>query len=875
MTPTPNIRISMNLLSAKHRRRPLSAVVGTVWASMKGSAFLYILVVMLIFGLLGSAVISMYTSAERMTKGVPHEARQARALAESGMRYAVSELRNVGYRPTVINRLNATSYTVDTVGTFELNVFGKWFRSNEDHSGSADIKLDVPEGEVPSDFSIPANVYLLNLESARDALIFVGAWNNDFVGFVPTAPDMSASPLSVSLGDTLVVDRDQPVMIAVQADSAYPADTDILGGGNLRVAAEAADVFPKRNGSFYIQGTLDVKRLYYYETLVDQTTYAEQTKISEDLTVSGSDYVALSQKNHRILATGSAGSTAFGGTEDLSMDFLQNISTPQVIPPPPLDLPADIPSDQMLPDMAPPVESVPEAVDVDLGASKITLGSGAASTYGAVWFSGTITAGGFDVCNNGVCFFNTGIRSFFIVDYNGTGDGFTFALINATDNNANAVGGDAGLLGYAGVGNFGILPPKMALEFDTYTDDVDRNDPNEAGWNHRDVLQFVYWGTAAGVFPDDLDDDHFHTIGENGDTANLKEDWVFTPPSAAIVTKPAIADDGTIYVSCVDDKLYAINPDGTEKDRFDTGDDIFSSPVIDSDSTVYVGTDHANGKFYALDPAVNWTNHTDSASYKWRVNTSSYVRSSPAVDSSDNAFFSTWINDNQFYGVDSGGNALGGWPNMKSGAAVAPYHQADGTVAVDETNDAIYFNTMFTANNGFLHARALDGSAKWASPFDLLGASFSSPTVWDPTKGGDGTIYIGSNGPVGVGYLFAINPNGSEKWRFDFPCCNPVSRPAIGSDGTIYIGNDDNYLYAINPDGTQKWRFRAGGDVRSEPLVGNDGAIYFGSQDTFLYAVDTGGRLLGKYDLQAAVSIPDLDGASYSWDNWIYSASPV
>jgi len=507
--------------------------------------------VMLIFGLLGSAVISMYTSAERMTKGVPHEARQARALAESGMRYAVSELRNVGYRSTVINRLNTTAYTVDNAGTFDLNVFGKGFRSNENHTGSTDLKLDVPEGDIPSDFAIPANVFLLNLESARDALIFTGTWDDDFVGRIPTAPDMSTVPLSVALGDTLVADRDQPLLIAVQADGTYASDTSVVGGGTLKVAAEAADVFPERNGSFYIQSTLDEKRLYYYEALVDKTTHAELTNISEDLTVTGGDYVALSSKNHRILATGAAGSTAFGGTDALSMDFLQNISTPQVVPPPPLDIPPDIPADTMLPNMAPPVESVPEAVGVDLSAEKITLGSGAASTYGAVWFSGTITAGGFDVCTTGDCRFNTGIRSFFIADYNGTGDGFTFALINSDNNDANSVGGDAWFLGYAGVGNVGILPPKMALEFDTFTDEVERNDPNETGWNHRDVLQYVYWGNRATVYPDDLDDDNVHFVASGADT----------------------------------------------------GDDMFSSPAIGSDGTVYVGTDSAvnPGELYALD----------------------------------------------------------------------------------------------------------------------------------------------------------------------------------------------------------------------------------------------------------------------------------
>jgi len=850
----------------------MAAMVGRGRSSAKGSAFLYILVVMLIFGLLGSAMISMYTSAEWMTKGVPNEATQARSLAESGMRYAVSELRNDGYRRAVISRLNTTTYTVDDAGDFDLNVFGKWFQADADHTGSTDIALAVPEGEVPNSFSIPANVYLLNLESARDALIFDGSWDPDFVGLVPSAPDMTAVPLSVALNDDLVADQNQPVLLAVQA----AGDQAPSGGGSLTVAPEAADVFPVRNGSFYIQSTLDEKQLYYYETLIDNTTSVDLTKISRDLTVTNGDYVALAERNHHISVTASAGSTAFGGAEELSMDFLQNISTPQTVSPPALDLPADIPPNQMVPGMAAPVESAPAAVTVDTGTGKITLGGGTANSYGAVWFGGNLTLGGFDVCTGGKCDFNTGIRSFFIVDYNGTGDGFTFALINGTDNDVTASGGQGGTLGYAGLNpgaGSDILAPKMALEFDTFTN-AGRNDPDEAGWNNRDVLQFVHWGTDAA----NLSDDNVHAVADGTDNSGLKlkSNWPFTNPWGAIVTKPAVdPSSGTIYVGSRDDNLWAINPDGTEKDRFDSGGDIFASPTVGSDGTVYGGTDApGGGELFALDPADNWTNYTQAASYKWWVTTSSNVRTQPVLDSSGNVYASTWINSDSFYGVDSGGSALTGWPSLKpSAAALNPYHQSDATPAVDEANDAIYFASMYTPNHAYLHALHLDGTPKSWSPIQLAGPGFSSPTVnlidGDPDRG---TIYIGNDGGGGEGFLYAFNPDGSQKWRTTISWTNPRSKPAIGPDGTIYIGNDDDNLYAVSPDGTEKWHYTTGDNVRGEPLVGSDGAIYFGSQDTFLYAVDTEGRLLGKYDIGATISVtPDEHD---NWADWVYAASP-
>ena len=108
---------------------------------------------------------------------------------------------------------------------------------------------------------------------------------------------------------------------------------------------------------------------------------------------------------------------------------------------------------------------------------------------------------------------------------------------------------------------------------------------------------------------------------------------------------------------------------------------------------------------------------------------------------------------------------------------------------------------------------------------------------------GDGSATIGSDGTVyyaGGGTLYAINPNGSEKWQYYIGSSNANLRPlspAIGSDGTIYAGlRASPGLHAVNPDGTKKWRGDIGGDLRSSPAIGADGTIYVGSEDGNLYA---------------------------------------
>ena len=76
------------------------------------------------------------------------------------------------------------------------------------------------------------------------------------------------------------------------------------------------------------------------------------------------------------------------------------------------------------------------------------------------------------------------------------------------------------------------------------------------------------------------------------------EIWSFRFGGSDVYSTPAVGSDGTIYVGSEDNNLYAINPDGTKKWAFDTGDDVNSSPAIGRDGTIYFGS--LDGNLYAI-----------------------------------------------------------------------------------------------------------------------------------------------------------------------------------------------------------------------------------------------------------------------------------
>jgi hypothetical protein len=213
------------------------------------------------------------------------------------------------------------------------------------------------------------------------------------------------------------------------------------------------------------------------------------------------------------------------------------------------------------------------------------------------------------------------------------------------------------------------------------------------------------------------------------------------------------------------------------------------SPAIGLHGTVYIGTGMsdtclASNGVYAINP---------DGTLKWKVTYGKPIHSSIALDAHENLYFIVGNPDN---------------PDKMDAALVS-----------------------------------LDSSGKPRWTFDRIGWMAPIPnTGFTPAIATDGTVYV-----CGRYSLFAVGPNGTMKWEYDFPLADNInssgtrqttgshrSAPTIAKDGTIYVNTEqgwhdgtksDGGIYALYPDGTLKWRtYDVGGCTA--PVIDKDGTVY-------------------------------------------------
>ena len=201
--------------------------------------------------------------------------------------------------------------------------------------------------------------------------------------------------------------------------------------------------------------------------------------------------------------------------------------------------------------------------------------------------------------------------------------------------------------------------------------------------------------------------------------------------------------------------------------------------------------------------------------------------------------------------------------------------ETDGWVEnspVIDNYGTIYFGGSCNLQPWYIFAINPNGTLKWKYKTDntIMGSSAAIAE--------DGTIYIGSWDCR----LYAFNPDGTVKWKTGVGG-NVYSSPNIAEDGTIYIGamgpGNKGRITALNPDGTRKWEYDTGYWITSDPAIGNDGTIYIGSQDDYLYAMNPNGTLKWRFktddNIMGPPSIAD-DGTIYvgSYDTYLYAIHP-
>ena len=326
-----------------------------------------------------------------------------------------------------------------------------------------------------------------------------------------------------------------------------------------------------------------------------------------------------------------------------------------------------------------------------------------------------------------------------------------------------------------------------------------------------------------------------------------------------VMVPPAISKDGDIYVSCLNDTLYALDNNLNIKWKkhiitTTTGWGI-SCPSIGPDGSIYI-FDYGDNHLLALDFSTGniiW----ETQDLAW------YYRGIPIIGNDGKIFLeSSVLNVISTSGTIAWFKSLS---NLSNAVTLSPdnsvvYAIPQPSIAAFNKNDGTdlwYCNfngypacpdyiatdtegTIYGASTDSLFAISPQGSVIWRSLID----SNANPG-WIAIDNTKGRLYVvGSNGN-----LYAFNKNGQKFWTIG--CGHNVvdGAPILGKDGTIYlkcVTASGPYLRAYQPDnGMQLWEISGtleeGGDgwgPESQPVIGSDGNIYIG-HSRGLYVIGT------------------------------------
>ena len=295
----------------------------------------------------------------------------------------------------------------------------------------------------------------------------------------------------------------------------------------------------------------------------------------------------------------------------------------------------------------------------------------------------------------------------------------------------------------------------------------------------------------------------------------------------------AIGSDDTVYVGS-SDKVLVIK-DGQESTLWQAEGCVVYSVAVGSDGTIYVGasydigTAEEHGIVHALRP---------DGTGKWSFPVDGIIYNPIAIGADGTIFMLT--HHGPLYAIDPHGNLK--WTRAISGTY--------GGIAIGPDG------TIYAGGGG-------------AGGFILYAYNQDGTEIWHSAIGPDAQLVIGDDGTIYVvGYekgslertLFALDPNGSVKWRKAHPY--PDFHPAIGGDGTLYMAyGGENKLRAINPDGSEKWIIDVPTIWNTAPIIDANNTIYIGGE--IISAFNPDGSLKWSYQMKGQPIAIDSSGRVY------------
>jgi outer membrane protein assembly factor BamB len=260
--------------------------------------------------------------------------------------------------------------------------------------------------------------------------------------------------------------------------------------------------------------------------------------------------------------------------------------------------------------------------------------------------------------------------------------------------------------------------------------------------------------------------------------------WRFRADADYIESRPAVADDGTIYTIDVSGHLYALAPDGGLKWIFNASGGS-GNVSLGADGAIYTGNTIA---VFALRP---------DGSLRWQFmqDPGAFIFLGPNVGPDGNVY-AVGTEGMGVFSLAPEGTLRWSVPESYDRPIVTLQEIVFGTAAQSQ----LYFHA-----NHHVRGLGLDGSEIFTLP-EGLSTLQGDP---QPAVSPNGTLYTNMFSAIGSGLALGGldkqgNLLGSIFDRFD-NSTNILITPDVGRDGVIYDGRNLAELYAIRPKGTVKW----------------------------------------------------------------------
>ncbi len=250
----------------------------------RGSILISLIVTMVIMSALGAAMLSLF-STSTMSRIMGNNSVRAYYLAESGFRYADSELANTGknMRDNKLESLHDTDYALaGDDGEFHLDIYPYYYVTTAYHPfGSETLNTKVCGG-------IPTGLGLTSGSLKIDDTVY------DYTNAILSDPNVT---FTISGGVTAAISDDAAVMSVSRPAGSQSLDNITNNYIDLETSTGSANAFPEINGTFRIDGSSRPNRLWSYKEL-SETRLKGITPVDDP---GGTFSVALDSTNHIIL----------------------------------------------------------------------------------------------------------------------------------------------------------------------------------------------------------------------------------------------------------------------------------------------------------------------------------------------------------------------------------------------------------------------------------------------------------------------------------------------------------------------------------------------------------------------------------------------